>query len=310
MATGCDETERFTIQATIQAKATYLLVTHLSEATVPATLDPLRLASPDLPHIRATDHTRPRLSYRESMRYPLACVYHPSQKNADGEAVGTGSMCGKPAPRSERDPDKPKHPNRWGEPLCFEHRRHVIQFVDDRLREHIRSQKKLPRGWNVCRERVCHRHTWSGDREKDPNERWCGLHHPRGTLKKLRCWNEQQKEFAASNAEFKPQIFTIQRNKHHDVCCVRDCGRYTASGRKEHELRKRLCKTHTRELQKHEDSGMFKIGSRVTLVGSDVVGVIVDERRGPEVKFECFNVKWSDCTTSIRYFPNELRAAQ
>lgn len=63
-------------------------------------------------------------------RLPLACVFRSFEvvrTSAAKRVVHSKSICGRWAPRDVRNHQVPKFPNRFGDPLCAEHR----TYADD-----------------------------------------------------------------------------------------------------------------------------------------------------------------------------------
>lgn len=57
---------------------------------------------------------------------PLICAFHTFHVTPDDRVLRMPYICGKPAPRRLRgDRNLPRFPNRYGDPLCEEHRRYA-----------------------------------------------------------------------------------------------------------------------------------------------------------------------------------------
>ena len=55
---------------------------------------------------------------------PLICAFHSFEVRPNGQVLRSPHICGKPAPRRYAgDRSLPRHPSRFGDPLCEEHRR-------------------------------------------------------------------------------------------------------------------------------------------------------------------------------------------
>lgn len=62
--------------------------------------------------------------------FPLVCVYRDADVDENGQTYFTSSsVCGRKVPRDRRAPDRPKHTNRFGEPICDQHLRHAMNPI-------------------------------------------------------------------------------------------------------------------------------------------------------------------------------------